>query len=377
MWLTPKTQAVIVSIACGLACDEHSEDTEEPLGQMGKAESLGTTASGFPVVGLFNRSGELHCSGVVIDASRVLTAAHCLVSGPGARITHVADNPRDPNGGFHTDIAGVAVNGAFMPWPYLTDYDLRPIIHADLAIIYLKTRYLGDFPEPLLAEAETLPDDAADYRLYGFNGNHGLQRSSPFTWVPETLNFGDNVEMPAPEHRGEVPLMCKGSSGGPLTAIKDGKTQLAGITSHTTAVNAEDCTPEGATVYFAPVQQQRAFVENSALSWIGTPARALPNGEKARFELRNTELGAGQRFSLDSRGVSAGRPLMRDFEVVAGELELTGQTGADCWRVEVPRLKPRWRCVYSPSEWHQPLTRASVEFRARGTTLVLTQSWLL
>jgi trypsin len=177
------------------------------------------SASASPVVlvNLWNSTGrnDGFCSGTVISAHAVLTAAHCLLGTASVSL----------------ELGGQEVRAAsFTAIPSYRDSDSNT---PDVGVVIMQDA-LPRIPIPLLLSNEAKAGDAAIIAGYGDdeNGSSGSLRAGPITISSVNGRFL------VAQYKGVGSNTCWGDSGGPLLLPGSGGYAIAGVTSG----GSDDCT---------------------------------------------------------------------------------------------------------------------------------------
>lgn len=219
----------------------------------------GATTTGFPGVGGFARAGAVECTGVLVDSSCVLTAAHCLELGTSGLTFFVGNSLASP-----TLTAGIA--GAMVHPSWAGDQT------HDLAVV----RIDHDGVVPAMPTGSP-PAAGASLTIVGFGSNgstSGVKRTAVVSL--------DLLEPTFLVTDGAVANVCTGDSGGPLLENAGGVLTVVGIASATDA----SCSEYGVW----------ARVDGSDAAFIQAAVQAVCNGDNgaifsSAFEQGISDLG--------------------------------------------------------------------------------------
>lgn len=181
------------------------------------------------VVRIESSDGEL-CTGVLLRADIVLTAAHCLIEDVSYRVTALDYGFRP----IDMRVLASALHPSFRP-----GIPPREQPGVDLALVKLDRRLGADF-RPLDHAGARMPAAGSDATIAGFGTTRFRAKSTArtlrFTYVVVMgeARLGNRMLMAAdPERLGESEGAgaCQGDSGGPLLAGAPGAYRLDGIIS--------------------------------------------------------------------------------------------------------------------------------------------------
>ncbi len=168
------------------------------------------------------------CSGVLIDARTVLTAAHCVARGIDRQV-FVGNDLHRPQDGLVVQVSSATVHPA---------YSLSHTAH-DLAVLRLAKAVRGHVPDPVAAEVK---QENVAVRAVGFGADttdgqsgFGKKRYADLPLADRDPRYGIDVETEFVAGRPHLDRdSCPGDSGGPAYIQNDSGWSLAGITSRAT-----------------------------------------------------------------------------------------------------------------------------------------------
>lgn len=181
------------------------------------------------------------CTGTVISATKVLTAAHCAVNSPLGTTYVIAgrDNLRTTTAGFTTVVRSTYTHQSFARIPAHSDAG-TPL--NDMAVLTLRDA-LPDVYTPIAIAAQgdesvyadNTPAQIVGYGVTGQNaGDHGILRNGTVPIRSDSACAGAFAD-----YRGDIMACagaagvdtCNGDSGGPLIVTRNGVKTQVGITS--------------------------------------------------------------------------------------------------------------------------------------------------
>jgi hypothetical protein len=197
------------------------------------------------------------CSGVIVAADVVLTAAHCATSAPEHRV-------------HYRDDSGAAVLIAPAAKAIHPGYDAKSIERRrrsiDLALLRL--------PQPLPSrfEAATLSADRAAQGARIVLGGYGVSRERDHrstgtfrtTQLPVVEPYGPSriLVWASGSHDGSSRGACDGDSGGPITLV--GSSAVLAVATWARGALKRDCGQYSQGVLLAP---QRAWIDEILAGW--------------------------------------------------------------------------------------------------------------
>lgn len=179
-------------------------------------------------VGLVNRGSIGGCTGTLIAADLVLTAAHCLNSVRGGKPVPATDyrfSPSLKNGTPGQSFAGKSITiHPIFEFPGLSE---RRRLRRDIALLRLAADIPADIATPI-DTGEVLPGEKSGF-LISFRGRGGgtlRQRSCPYISVDSGyFEVGCDVR--------------SGESGSPILAVRDGDLVIVGVLSSRSRFQAQ------------------------------------------------------------------------------------------------------------------------------------------
>ncbi len=205
---------VLLSTACSIEGPKHTEET------LGARDDIvgGSPTAQLPAVGAITRYGYTHCTGTLISARRVVTAAHCLENVSASSLRFVI-------GASVSQAEHVLTVASVTPHPQYDSYSLdHDIGYIDLT---------SNAPVPPMGVLTHMDSSFVGQELVfvGYGASNGYQQTGSGT--------KRSVNMPvqqvwARQFRYAVPSKntCNGDSGGPAFAQVNGQLLVAGVTSY-------------------------------------------------------------------------------------------------------------------------------------------------
>jgi endonuclease G len=262
-----RTSVVLVAVVwvgagSGIAAANSSSGIEESSVIGGEAAAEGEWPDAVALVDL----DQPYCTGTLIAADLVLTAAHCVAGGPPPDVrVNTVDGTSGP---------ALAVREVHIHPDWETTYDA--------ALLVLDRPVSGVAPRPLIPDcARAALVDGARVTVAGF-GDRGLERNAPTGELYQADLTITGLDCPTSEGcnaairpdgeliaAGEIGVdSCYGDSGGPLYLRTGTGDYLAGVVSRATFSATADCGEGGIYVRTDPLA---GWIESIA-------ARPLPAG---------------------------------------------------------------------------------------------------
>lgn len=208
-----------LALACG--GNEGSSGDPELAGSLGEDRIIGGAAfTGVPAVGSLIRSGASHCTATLIDAKRIVTAAHCFygLATPSAYKFAIGPNAKSPEKTY--GIASIRVHSGF---------NVSTVVD-DIAVATLTTT-ATETPVKVLDNLDS-SWVGASLTFVGYGVDNGQRQSGNGVKRSVIMPISEvGATQFAYETAGKN--TCNGDSGGPAFFIDQaGNYLLAGITSY-------------------------------------------------------------------------------------------------------------------------------------------------
>lgn len=228
LWLVAPLSALAFGFGCapgdgptsGSESIEDSSQHREPI--VG-----GSTTTAFPAVGAIIYQGDTWCTGTVVAARKVITAAHCVKGFSASQMKFVLGAK------VSAPTASMNVTSA----KYHPSYNENQLTN-DIAVLTLAS----DAP---VTPMKTIADldavyDGSELVFVGFGASNGVQQTGYGTkrFVNMTIENISNTQF---EYSTPGKNTCNGDSGGPAFFQKNGDLFLAGVTSY----GDQNCTQYG------------------------------------------------------------------------------------------------------------------------------------
>jgi secreted trypsin-like serine protease len=208
--------ALILGLAALPACDALDlarDDREDNGGDETKYRSG---------VGMLTGNGSM-CSGTLVRADRVLTAAHCADA-------FVTFTVRTPQGVPYTrEVTDGEVNLSYDATPG-AEHDARNV-GSDAALLQLASALPTEFAPPTLSSTELAAGEPLEVVGYGRSSETANDAGTKRQVTAETVTvFGVETAFTFDNAAGEA-VACPGDSGGAVFAWRDGKLEIVGVIS--------------------------------------------------------------------------------------------------------------------------------------------------
>jgi hypothetical protein len=202
-----------LTFACSIQGPEGEQTQDARDGIVG-----GSATSSLPAVGALIRFGSTHCTGTLISARRVVTAAHCL-QGVSASSLRFAIGPNAAQPEFSLAVASVTAHPQYNSSQLTND-----IGYVDLAenAPVAPMRVLTSMDSSFVGQ---------EFVFVGYGVSNGFSQTGAGT--KRFVNMAISQVM-AKQFRYQVPNKntCNGDSGGPAFAQVNGELFVAGVTSY-------------------------------------------------------------------------------------------------------------------------------------------------
>ena len=200
-----------------VACTASEPTQQEQVDDAREGIVGGTTTNGYPAVGALTRFGSTHCTGTLISARRVVTAAHCVVGVSagslrfvlGATVSQPEHTLRVASLRQHPSYNGGSLN--------------NDIGYVDL---------VQDAPVAAMPILESMDSSwrGRDLAFVGFGANNGFSQTGFGRKRVVTMPIAVGATQFSYNTQGKN--TCNGDSGGPAFANVGGTHHIAGVTSY-------------------------------------------------------------------------------------------------------------------------------------------------